>query len=234
MGRKRYTPEERLRITSSFVRAAAKLIETEGVEGVSIRRVATIAGYNSATLYLYFKDLDELVTLACITYLEDYCRELSHTADQMQTPEQTYLHTWRLFSKYAFSLPEVFHHLFFSTHTVGMNETIDRYYRIYPSFLDSIDGVVNNMLHEGDLAQRNLLVLEPLAQEGIIEPEDVPLVNQLSISYFGRLLEERCRQVRESGGKVGESPEDVGTRDVEDVERLTNEFMTATHFLLVR
>ena len=232
MGRKKYTPEERTRVVASFVRAAARIIETDGLSGVSIRRVATEAGYNSATLYLYFNDLDELLTLACVSYLEGYCRELANTADQMQTPEETYFHTWEVFCKHAFSLPEVFYHLFFAEHSVAVNKTVDRYYRIYPSSLASLDGVINNMLHEGDLLDRNLSVLEPLADEGHIDAADVPLVNELTICYFYRMLSKRCQQIRDARDDAGESPRDVGQRDASIVEGLTRQFLDAAHFLL--
>ena len=234
MGRKKYTAEERTRIIASFVRTAAHIIESDGLSGVSIRRVATEAGYNSATLYLYFKDLDELLTLACVSYLEGYCRELANTADQMQTPEETYFHTWKIFCKHAFSLPEVFYHLFFAEHSVEVNKTVDRYYRIYPSSLDSLDGVINNMLHEGELLERNLSVMAPLADGGIIDPADVPLVNELTVCYFGRILSKRCQQVREARDGSDESPADVGQRDADTVEELTNQFMDAAQFLFTR
>lgn len=234
LSRKKYTTEERIRIIASFVRAAAHIIETDGFGGISIRRVASDAGYNSATMYLYFKDLDELITLACVTYLKDYCHELANTADQMQTAEQTYVHTWEVFCRYAFSLPEVFHHLFFAEHSVDLNKTVDRYYRIYPNFLDSLDGVINDMLHAGELHDRNLSVLEPLAEEGLIRSCDVALINELTVAYFGKMLAQRCKQLHDKSGGPGESPEDVGTCDVEIVSELTAKFMEAVHFLLVK
>ena len=82
MGRSKYSPEERERIITTFIRAAREIVDLEGVENVSIRKVASLAGFNSATIYLYFKDLDELITLASISYLENYCRTLA--ADILQ------------------------------------------------------------------------------------------------------------------------------------------------------
>lgn len=46
-----------------FIDAANQIIENEGIESVTIRKVADIAGYNSATLYNYFNDLNHLLFL---------------------------------------------------------------------------------------------------------------------------------------------------------------------------
>ena len=64
MGRNRYTPQERNKITATFIRCTREIIDLEGIQQVSIRKVAQTAGLNSATLYLYFDDADELITLA--------------------------------------------------------------------------------------------------------------------------------------------------------------------------
>lgn len=47
-----------------FVDATAEIIEEEGVENVTIRKVADRAGYNSATIYNYFQK--SLISSFCI------------------------------------------------------------------------------------------------------------------------------------------------------------------------
>lgn len=46
-----------------FIEAARNIIETQGMDMISIRGVAEKAGFNSATLYNYFKDLGDLFFL---------------------------------------------------------------------------------------------------------------------------------------------------------------------------
>ena len=43
-----------------FINAALEIIEEEGIDSLSIRKTAEKAGYNSATLYHYFSDFEEL------------------------------------------------------------------------------------------------------------------------------------------------------------------------------
>jgi len=52
---------KRSRIKAYFLEAAKEVIINEGVESVSVRKVADAAGYSYATLYNYFEDLNELL-----------------------------------------------------------------------------------------------------------------------------------------------------------------------------
>ena len=59
--------EKRKRIMSYFINATIELMEKEGIENLTIRKVAEQAKYNSATLYHYFSNLDELELAYAIT-----------------------------------------------------------------------------------------------------------------------------------------------------------------------
>lgn len=49
------------RIKMFFLEAAKEIIVEEGVENISVRKVADLAGYSYATIYNYFEDLNELL-----------------------------------------------------------------------------------------------------------------------------------------------------------------------------
>lgn len=59
------------RIKSYFLDSAKNLLKAEGLKSVSVRNVAYHAGYSYATLYNYFKDINDLL-FRCV---EDFCRE---------------------------------------------------------------------------------------------------------------------------------------------------------------
>ena len=191
MGRVKYSDVERDKIISTFIGAAREIIETEGIDKLSIRRVASFTGYSSATIYLYFPNADALITLACMSYLEKYCRAIAEDMDKMQTNLDAHMHTWEVFSRFAFNSPEIFYHLFYTAHSLPLRETVDSYYKLYPHQLDDIQGPVYEMLLGGSLEERCLKVLWPLAQERGISRKDCELMNDLSICYFRKLLE-RC------------------------------------------
>jgi len=49
------------RVKSYFIQAAKSIIITDGIENVSVRKVADLAGYTFTTIYNYFTDLNELL-----------------------------------------------------------------------------------------------------------------------------------------------------------------------------
>ena len=193
MGRTKYSEEERDHILISFIRAAREILDAEGIESISIRKIAGLTGLNSATMYLYFPNVDVLVTMACMGYLEKYCRTLAADMQLMESNRDAFLHTWEVFCKYAFDQPKVFRHIFFSPHTVPLNEIVDEYYRLFPGQLSNIRGNVYEMLHCGSLPERCWKVLWPLAEELGIGRKEAELINDLSLCYFRSLLEERCQ-----------------------------------------
>ena len=55
--RNRQIQEERIK--TYFLDSAKNLLRAEGLKGVSVRNVAYRAGYSYATLYNYFKDIND-------------------------------------------------------------------------------------------------------------------------------------------------------------------------------
>ena len=69
MARPPYQAEQKDWIFARFINAAAEIMEEEGVESLTLRKVSGRAGYNSATLYNYFNDLEHLVACASVRWL---------------------------------------------------------------------------------------------------------------------------------------------------------------------
>ena len=195
MGRYKYSEEERTKIITSFLRCTRDIIDFDGIEHVSIRRISQAAGFNSATIYLYFKDADELVTLACMGYLEAYCRTLAADLPQLRSSREIYVHTWKVFALHAFSNPQIFYHLFFADHSRPLNQIVARYYEIYPGQLLSTDATIREMLLKGDLRERNMQILQPLCEAAGCSADKAELINDLTVCYFKMLLEENRHEV---------------------------------------
>ena len=191
MGRAKYSEGERARMITNFLQATRDIINREGVDGVSIRKVAGLAGFNSATIYLYFKDADELITMASMGYLEEYCRVVAELPEDTSSPMDIYVHTWQTFCRYAFRQPQVYYRLFYHPHSHPLDETVEQYYQLFPELLKNTSGTIRQMLHAGSLSRRNMQVLNPLAQSGLIPENKVDLVNDLTLCYFRKLLEEQ-------------------------------------------
>ena len=131
MGRKNVIKKN---IMNKFIDAAFSIIESEGVENVTIRGVASIAGYNSSTLYNYFEDLDHLVLFASIRYLKDYSQGLKEYVKKATNSLERYLMIWECFCQYSFDRPEIYKLIFFSEHSTTLNNIISEYYNIFHTY----------------------------------------------------------------------------------------------------
>ena len=87
-----------------YIQITSHILETEGPEGIKIRRIAEAAGCTSAVLYKHFQNLDHLVMLASVKFLEPYItkfREVTRRKDISSV--QMDLILWRFFIREAFS-----------------------------------------------------------------------------------------------------------------------------------
>lgn len=60
----------------AFVEATQALIDSEGLERISIRKIADKAGFHNSTIYLYFKDVNQLILLASLKHFNEYSKKL--------------------------------------------------------------------------------------------------------------------------------------------------------------
>lgn len=66
------------RMKGYFIQATKEILKGEGVKGLSVRNIADQAGYSFATLYNYFRDVNDLIFL-CVSGFQDECREFAET-----------------------------------------------------------------------------------------------------------------------------------------------------------
>lgn len=170
------------RVMTYFIEATEKLIREDGVDGVSIRKIASEAGYNSATLYNYFEDLEHLVLFASVRYLRDYVARLEKAlyGKKMNALEQ-YRTVYEVFSDVCFTNPEIFHNMFFGKYRDKLNEVISQYYALFPADLGKHSGPILSMLTQGDIYQRDLAFMPTLVSEGYVAKERMQATTSLII-----------------------------------------------------
>ena len=179
---------QRKRMLTYFVEATNDIIEKEGLENVTIRKIADIAGYNSATLYNYFENLDHLVFFASMKYFKDYSLGISDYIRDTKDDIETLLKIWEFFCKHSFSKPKIFYNIFFSKHKDKLKETINEYYDIFPEEFGEHTDQINDMLKGKNIYERNKVILQPLVKHGKIKGEDIDLINNIIVYTYQSLL----------------------------------------------
>ncbi len=177
----------RIRTMRYFIDAAQTILEQEGLNGLTIRKVADLAGYNSATLYSYFDNLDHLAFYASLKYLRSYLLKLR----DMTRPHdgfQRFLEIWRFFVAEAFTYPDHYYNVFFAPQRFKFNDSVRRYYEIYPEDLENLSEDLLPMLLETNIYKRDYEALKRCADQGYFKEERIPEINDILILLFESYL----------------------------------------------
>ena len=172
-----------------FIEATQKIIDQDGFDNVTIRKISTEAGYNSATLYNYYEDLDLLLQFACVEYLITYQNKLIRKIKNLTNPKEIYFETWILFSSECYSHPKVYYHLFFSKHKDKIHETFYRYLELFDIKYDfDTTKKVFSFITLPDLVERHTILLESLAEQKLIEDTQISEKANMLVLIFESML----------------------------------------------
>lgn len=178
----------RRRIMNNFIEAAFRIIELEGIENITIRKVAVIAGYNSGTLYNYFQNLEHLIMFACMKYLRDYTYGLKKYVKNSPNSIERYFSIWECFCYYSFSKPKIYNLIFFSEFSTSLDNIITEYYQIFPDELADSSLDLNLMLLGNDIYTRTLYTFKGCVEDGYLCKDDIVEINEVTILIYQSIL----------------------------------------------
>ncbi|OKL37784.1 TetR/AcrR family transcriptional regulator [Domibacillus mangrovi] len=176
------------RMHDYFIEAAATIIEEKGIEHVTARGVADIAGYTSSTIYNYFKELSHLIFFASMRFLDDYNKDLSTYTQKAQTPLDKYLVSWECFCKHSFAKPQIYHAIFISDLGEHPNELIKHYYSVYSNDFDKFPDQLKNIMLEHDIAKRSKPLLIEATQNENFNEENIDFLLQVAVLVWKGML----------------------------------------------
>lgn len=204
------------RVMVLFIGAAEMLLRKEGPTGLSIRKVAAEAGYNSATLYNYFQDLEHLTLFASVRYLREYVTLLETHMTEGMTSFEKYRMIYRCFNTCAFREPEIFHGMFFGRHSGLLGEVLAVYYeQLFPEELDGLGEQMRQMLRLGTMYERDSLIMKDLVAEGFVAREKAEKTIELMIAVHQHFIHEAM--IRSGSGSEADFDPDRHQARFEDV-----------------
>ncbi|MBQ6440628.1 MAG: TetR/AcrR family transcriptional regulator [Mogibacterium sp.] len=194
MGRPSLSAEAIANNRIRIINTAMEMIREDGISSVTARSLGSRVGMNSALIYRYFEDIDEVVLFACVHVLQEYTREMADASRDYEEPAedisdlQIYYLSWELFCKHAFKYPEEYNTLFFSRHSGNLSNIISEYYRLFPHDRGADDDIIlEGMYRSSNLRNRNLMLLIPVL-EGKKSEREIILINDMTVSFFYVLL----------------------------------------------
>ena len=107
---------EKEALRTKIIEATSQLMVEEGIESVSIRRIAKRIEYSPATIYLYFKDKAELIDAICEELFGQMVEALASVGDQEPDPLAKLRTGMRSYIEFGMSHPSHYLAVFGTVH----------------------------------------------------------------------------------------------------------------------
>ena len=174
---------KRLKRKSYFVTEAIKIIKEYGIGNLTARAVAEAAGFNPASIYNYFENMDHLENIASIYFTEEYANELTTATEKENSALHCYIIMWELFLFHAFADPDLFYNVFYSAISQsGRHNLFKEYFELFPDERPR-GGYISGMIEIDKTQYRGEYVLNICVKEKSIEKEMLSYINDIHIGY---------------------------------------------------
>ncbi len=167
-----------------YISTACKIIEEDGMEALSIRRLGRELNCNTANLYRYFSGLEELRMYAALDSLQGYLSDVSELFASEEDCTRRYFGVWDCFCTHAFAHAQPFNLLFFSEYSSELYKVILDYYEMFPEELSKIDSDLQKIFLQGDFDYRDYLLLHEIVKQGRMEESDAMILNGVAVNLF--------------------------------------------------
>lgn len=182
-----------------YIKAAERIMRNEGIQGLNIRKLASEVGLNSATLYSYFEDLDELVLFATFKFRKEYLIHLSDEILPGMSAFEQYVKLYEIYCEYAFEEPEIFFNMYFGKYSYRLGNIREEYYMMFPDESIEQTPMVSNWLNAKDVYEGERTAVRCLVEEGVIKEENQCMVANMVVrihaSYMHDLFTYKHRSI---------------------------------------
>lgn len=183
----------KMRTMRYFIDATREIIETKGVEGVTIRDVAAKAGYSSGSIYEYFESIDQLIAFATIDSINDFLSETASHIGEDTDPLECYLITWYFFAVYAFEKPALYEKvvLLYGTNIITF---LNDYYHLFPNEQGDYPSLLKRSFFVPDRGERDNSILLQCAKKGYLNEKDIgEIARMVNAGFLGCLKYRRSQ-----------------------------------------
>lgn len=183
MARPNLTKVEIDALKMKLINAAIYVNKNNGFDNISIKTIASYSKINSAIIYKYFKNLDELIIYSYVDKFYTYYDELKKINFKNLDEIEIYLLTWEQFCKFTYNNKEIVDTLFFEGKEFDLDYIILDYSKLYNRSYDISNESILNMLSKSNLYERNLHVLRPILSK-LYNDKEIENINNLLINNF--------------------------------------------------
>ncbi|WP_428911630.1 TetR/AcrR family transcriptional regulator [Niallia sp. Krafla_26] len=179
---------QRARMWKYFLDAATEIIEEEGIEHMTIRKIADRAGFTASTVYNYFKDLSHLKFFTAMRFTSDYVKELPDYLKLGNNTVERWLYSWECFCKHSFERPEMYSVIFMDNLGSSPQALFDNYYAIHQHDLTGLPEDLQSILMEYDFSKRSAIYIQAAVEEGFLKEEDVQMIADTTLMIWKGMM----------------------------------------------
>lgn len=92
-------------VRGAILAEAMRLFEAKGIDGVSMRQVASAAGYSATTIYHHFQDKDHLMYAVCVRGFDEFGAALGTAISSTSDPIERLRAAGRAYVEFALTHP---------------------------------------------------------------------------------------------------------------------------------
>ncbi len=178
------------RVIKYFIEAATQIAKDEGIDKVTIRKVSDLAGYNSATLYNYFENLEHLLGFTAINCISDYWNDIANISNKYQDAITRYVHLWKSYCYNSFSNPSIYTYIFITTKNKNVLNYTKEYFNIFHDSFYPFSDDIRDLILEADRNKRDILLISPCVSEGYFSADSINEITEFSYLLHEGLLYE--------------------------------------------
>lgn len=185
------------RVISYFIDAATRIATEEGLQHITIRKVAKEAGYTSGTLYNYFDNLDQLLEITAINCITDYLTEFAEILEGNYHEVIKMIKAWECYCNHSFRLPSIYTYVFSSSFSENVLAKIKVYAQLFPERLDlnNLSSKTISLLDINITEARNYELIHPCVESGYFTKEAAnEITNFANIMHGGFIYRIKIQQ----------------------------------------
>lgn len=103
-----------------FIQAAKEIIKGEGILALNVRNIAERAAYSPATLYAYFKDLNNLIKECVYSFVDDLAKFI--TEQNIPVDNNFTKNYYKSFVRFFIQYPGIYQLLFIEANPILRND----------------------------------------------------------------------------------------------------------------
>ena len=168
-----------------------KKLKQQNVSALTVRDIASENGLSATALYRHFESLEYLIVVSSVKFLDEYMKEYGSLMDEDDDLLKAYLDGWKIFNRYAFERPDIYHRLFWGQYNNEFGDAIQEYFELFPfSGSEKYPVYFYTLFFNDNIQERDYLMLHRLSNRKLLTEEDATYYSRTNPLIVGGMLAE--------------------------------------------